>query len=328
MRRLNRGRAATDVEAKPQDPAASESVDAATDAQPGDVAVPVDGEAATTRLPVAPATDATAAPPPESLPGSDLPAGVDPSELAAAPDSSARRGRLRRRVRYLRAVRELLLRDLGGFVHEAHRSEAGVEGHRALLETKSRRLSTLDLEVRTLESHLGEAHGQTVLRRAGIGGSCPQCGELHGSEARFCSRCGNPLMRGRGARTSVPGRPAPTGPAPISAAPADEGPKASTASLWGRPKRPTEPAKHDAAIATGEQAAARPEPGAGAGNVASGDAHVTSGDPLSTTRPPVAQRAGGPAGADPPAGAGSLADAGGEGDTPAADADASGSERS
>src|SRR3954452_14635909 len=52
----------------------------------------------------------------------DLPAGVDPEELETPASEGARRGSLRHRVRYLRSVRELLLRDLGGFYYEVHRA--------------------------------------------------------------------------------------------------------------------------------------------------------------------------------------------------------------
>src|SRR5262245_47964429 len=58
---------------------------------------------------------------PPSAPVGDLPPGLDPDELAAVPTTSARRGRLRKRVVFLRAACELLLRDLGGFVYEIHR---------------------------------------------------------------------------------------------------------------------------------------------------------------------------------------------------------------
>ena len=88
----------------------------------------------------------------------DLPAGVDPGELAATPIASARRGKLRRRLRYLRAVRDLLLRDLGGFTYEIRRTAGGSaqEAQRRLIEAKTNRLAALDDEVRGLESRLGE----------------------------------------------------------------------------------------------------------------------------------------------------------------------------
>ena len=34
---------------------------------------------------------------------------------------------------------------------------------------------------------------ETMLREPGIGGTCPECSELHASDAHFCSRCGMPL---------------------------------------------------------------------------------------------------------------------------------------
>jgi zinc-ribbon domain len=234
MRRLNPvRRAAPDDETPPPATAASEPVGELAHAQQGGASVPANGVVHPgASAPTAGAATET----PSDQPGRDLPAGVDPAELATAP-SSVRRGKLRRRLRYLRAVRELLLRDLGGFYYEAQRSEPGIEPHRRLLDAKAARLATLDTEVRDLESHLELPHPPTVVRDAGIGGTCPQCGELHASDARFCSRCGTSLT-GRG-RTAAAGHPA----KPAAAAPtaAGEEPKASTASLWGRPKRP-EPA--------------------------------------------------------------------------------------
>ena len=131
----------------------------------------------------------------QPAPARDLPAGVDPGDLATAPPASARRGKLRRRLRYLRHVRELLLRDLGGFTYEIHRTAAGTaqEPQRRLAEAKAQRISTLDAEVLALESRLGEPHAEALLREPGIGGTCHECGELHASDAHFCSRCGAPL---------------------------------------------------------------------------------------------------------------------------------------
>ena len=78
------------------------------------------------------AGDQTIAIPP---PARDLPAGVDPSEYADAPAASAPRGKLRRRLRYLRRVRDLLLRDLGGFTFELHRTvdDKPTDSHRTLI---------------------------------------------------------------------------------------------------------------------------------------------------------------------------------------------------
>jgi hypothetical protein len=245
MRRITRGRAATGDEATPDAPVTSEAASDATNAQPGDPAVPSNG---TAQLPTpAPAAEqGTAVLPPEPD-GRDLPAGVDPGQLAAAP-TSARRGRLRRRVRYLRAVREILLRDLGGFYYEAQRSEQGADGHRRLLDAKAARLATLDAELQELEARLGDPRSQTVLREPGIGGTCPQCGELYASNARFCSRCGAPLG-GRNARRAA----TPTVP-PVTSR---QGEKETTASLWGRPMRPEASDAPDAPAAAGDGAATK-----------------------------------------------------------------------
>jgi zinc-ribbon domain len=216
MRRLSRGRAATDDEATPQANAASEPVGAPADALQGGSPVPGD-------------EPKTAVLPPTDEPGRDLPAGVDAGELAAAP-TSEKRSRLRRRLRYLRAVREILLRDLGGFYLEAQRSEQGVDAHRRLLDAKASRLATVESEIRAFEATLEEPHPTTIIREPGIGGTCPHCGELHSSDARFCSRCGHPL-NARAARARTPA-------APVTSPSNAAGEKATTASLWGRPKRP------------------------------------------------------------------------------------------
>jgi hypothetical protein len=257
MRRLTRGRAASDDEGTPQASAASEPVSATPDAQQGGVSVPANGSATDEPQTAVLAAgegqgtttddgakgdgtekDATAVlPTVDGEAARDLPAGVDPAELATRP-TSAKRSRLRRRLRYLRAVRELLLRDIGGFYYEAQRSEEGADGHRRLLEAKTARLTRLDEEVRDLETRLDEPHAQTILRQPGLGGTCPQCGELHGSDARFCPRCGTALA-GRGARAArTTTQKTGTTSAPVPATASGEEAKATTASLWGRPKRP------------------------------------------------------------------------------------------
>jgi hypothetical protein len=163
------------------------------------VALPVTAEHPAAHTPPLPAWTVAASQPTtfaaQPAPARDLPAGVDPHDLASAPAASARRGKLRRRLRYLRQVRELLLRDLGGFTYEIHRTAGGTaeDPQRRLSAAKAERLSALDAEVLALESRLGEPHSGTLLREPGIGGTCPECGELHASDAHFCSRCGTPL---------------------------------------------------------------------------------------------------------------------------------------
>src|SRR4051794_29209532 len=54
--------------------------------------------------------------------GTEVPAGAEPADAAAPPKPSFRnRGRLRRRLRFLRRVRELGFRDLGGLVFDQHK---------------------------------------------------------------------------------------------------------------------------------------------------------------------------------------------------------------
>src|SRR5689334_6243092 len=132
---------------------------------------------------------------PPAQPSADLPPGLDPDELAAVPTTSARRGRLRKRVAFLRAARELLLRDLGGFVYEIHRTAGDHEheAHRRLRATKLDRLSRVDSELHELELRLDDVRRNVVVSEPGVGGECPECGELFGSAAHYCSHCGLPL---------------------------------------------------------------------------------------------------------------------------------------
>jgi hypothetical protein len=118
--------------------------------------------------------------------GQRLPAGIAPEDLERR-GTTARRSRLRRRARFLRRARELALRDLGGLVYEARRREQ--DGGK-LVEDKVARLSALDAELNGIEATLGMPRGEAVIREPGVGGTCARCGELHGSDARFCSRCG------------------------------------------------------------------------------------------------------------------------------------------
>ena len=204
LRRLTRRRPATADENRSPSTASSEPV-AAPAETPADAGggQPVPVEQPTVVLPATsehlPAWTVAATQPTsfaaQPAPARDLPAGVDPHDLATAPVAGARRGKLRRRLRYLLHVRELLLRDLGGFTYEIQRTAGGsaAEPQRRLTVAKAERISALDAEVLALESRLGEPHAPTLLREPGIGGTCPACGELHASDAHFCSRCGAPL---------------------------------------------------------------------------------------------------------------------------------------
>jgi hypothetical protein len=126
----------------------------------------------------------------------DLPAGVDAAEFLGPRPTTRGRGRLRKRLRHVRRVRELLLRDLGGLVYEVHRTGSGQGDGERLVSEKVARLQLLDTEVRDLEGRLDDRSGELLLREPGIGGTCRSCGELFGSEANFCANCGAPVAGG------------------------------------------------------------------------------------------------------------------------------------
>lgn len=117
-----------------------------------------------------------------------LPEGdVDPGEAPVGPTPSFRsRGAMRRRLRYLRRARELGFRDLGGLVFDLRRFE---RDRPDLIDAKIHALYDVDTELRALERVLEDRQEVTELREAGIA-SCPRCGALHSSDARFCSSCG------------------------------------------------------------------------------------------------------------------------------------------
>ncbi|MDQ2761017.1 MAG: hypothetical protein M3Y17_11490 [Actinomycetota bacterium] len=97
------------------------------------------------------------------------------------------RGHLRRRARYLRRLRELQLRDIGGFMVELHRF--GRE-RPDLVQAKVAGAASSDAELRALERALGKQHSPSELREAGIGGACARCGAVHGSTDSYCASCG------------------------------------------------------------------------------------------------------------------------------------------
>jgi hypothetical protein len=115
--------------------------------------------------------------------------------MNGAPDADQSRGllarsRIRRRARYLRRLRELQLRDIGGFVVELHRF--GRE-RPELVEAKVRAAAETDLELRALERALDGGEPAMELREPGIGGACAECGTVYGSGDRYCSWCGREL---------------------------------------------------------------------------------------------------------------------------------------
>jgi hypothetical protein len=100
------------------------------------------------------------------------------------------RGRARRRLRFLRQARELLLRDAGGFVFELYRFGEQRDG---LVREKLDALIATDREIRALETRLGAAGQGREIRQPGVGGACASCGAFHATDSRFCSACAAPL---------------------------------------------------------------------------------------------------------------------------------------
>jgi hypothetical protein len=110
------------------------------------------------------------------------------AEPATTQPGFLERGRLRRRARYLRQLRDFQLRDLGGFLVELHRH--GFE-RPELLRAKVAEAAATDAELRALD---GAISGE--LRLPGLGGSCASCGAVYGSRDRFCAACGESVTRG------------------------------------------------------------------------------------------------------------------------------------
>jgi hypothetical protein len=111
---------------------------------------------------------------------------VAQQDPAPAQTSFRDRGRLRRRLRFLRRARELAFRDIGGLMFDMRRFGS----ERAdLVESKIGALAAVDQELRALERILDDRRPLHELREPGIT-SCARCGALHSSEANFCPHCG------------------------------------------------------------------------------------------------------------------------------------------
>jgi len=216
----------------------------------------------------------TEAPPAEAQPTRDqpaVPAGAEPPDPAAAPRPSFRnRGRLRRRLRFLRRVRELGFRDLGGLVFDQHKFARIDE---ELVRGKVTALAAVDAELRALETALGDRRAVTELREPGIS-ACPRCGTLHGSDANFCPSCGLALTGaraiapdvGEGAHVPRPALGAGAPPAPVAppAPPAPEPEAAPTHVAEPEAAKPAPPADPDPGYGRdrGEQPTVVARPGA------------------------------------------------------------------
>jgi hypothetical protein len=203
------------------------------------------------------------------LPKPEGPAGLDPAEAEMRPPAG-RRGRLRRRLRYLRRARELMLRDLGGLVYEIHRTGGGdMTSHAPIVTGKVDRIRQVDAESVALETALGAPRGETVVFQPGIGGTCVACGDLYPSDARFCANCGRsttePPVTEADAAAADPSPVDPRGTlnlfAPLEAertAPAEE---PAAIEMPAAQPTVTEPATAEEPTQGGEPAAPRHEPG-------------------------------------------------------------------
>lgn len=144
------------------------------------------------------ATPATSQPGSAAAPGQPQPAaptGEAEQQAAVQPPEERRpgfreRGRMRRRLRYLRRLRELQVRDLGGLAFDLRRFERKRDD---LVAQKIDQIRACDDELRALETALEERRDVRDLRMPGIGGTCPRCFSLYGSNDRFCSHCGAAL---------------------------------------------------------------------------------------------------------------------------------------
>lgn len=143
--------------------------------------------------PLSPIEDRASPPPPEPPPPEPPRAmrpAFDPPPAPPGTPVPRNRTQMRRRARYLRQLRELQLRDIGGFLVECYRfSRARPD----LVETKMQEALQTDRELRALERALGDERPHNEVREPGIAGSCPECGSVHGSGDRFCAWCGHRL---------------------------------------------------------------------------------------------------------------------------------------
>jgi hypothetical protein len=189
---------------------------------------------------------------------------------------------MRRRLRYLRTVRELSYRDLGGLMFDLHR----FGGRRdELLIAKLTRLGELDRELRAIEKALDDREPVTVLREAGVL-ACLRCAAIHASDDNFCPHCGlsvspdaeRPLTT---APEPPPGDSAPAQPPAMGVAPAP-GPPGAPASAALAASGPPPATGPPAAPSPGPPTLASPAVAAAAAPAA---AASTAGPPTASQPP-------------------------------------------
>jgi hypothetical protein len=193
------------------------------------------------------------------------------------------RGRVRRRVRFLRKARELAYRDLGGLVFNLHRF---AQRNDALVIAKLGTLTHIDAELRSLETTLKEHQPVTVLREAGVT-ACPRCAAIHSGEDRFCPNCGLSMSRRvdlpiAGASGAVAAPPS-TGPAAPAPAPGDGA--ASPATSTPGPLPASAPASTPAPDAPAGRPASKPRVSTPAAPTAPAAPPAPAARPAPTTKP-------------------------------------------
>ena len=125
-----------------------------------------------------------------------LPPTPDPSAPEAVPPTASsflQRGRVRRRARYLRQLRELQLRDLGGFMVELQR-----RGRQRpdLVQAEARRGAPDRRGAARARPSPRDRPAAARTPRARHRGACGNCAALHGSRDKFCASCGEPVGAG------------------------------------------------------------------------------------------------------------------------------------
>ncbi len=157
--------------------------------------------------------------------GQPVPIAVTAASVEPRRPGFRERGRLWRRLRYLRKLRELQVRDLGGLVFDLRRFERKRDD---LVAQKIDQIRACDDELRALETALDERRDLRDVREPGVGGTCPRCFAIFGSNDRFCGGCGAALGGAVQGPAQVPAAPqpqpppqppAPQPPAPDAAAP-------------------------------------------------------------------------------------------------------------
>jgi len=149
----------------------------------------------TTRIPAVETPSAPPAAPPQDpgaaqqapAPPTDATPGTTAAEAAPRRPGFRARGRMRRRLRYLRKLRELQVRDLGGLVFDLRRFERKRDD---LVAQKIDQIRACDDELHALEQTLNERRDLRDVREPGIGGTCPRCFAIYGSADKFCANCG------------------------------------------------------------------------------------------------------------------------------------------